>query len=184
MMRTTLKRYTMVIAAALLAACGSDDKKTGTGPDEGGAVVGSFTATLAGDIAGPLAGLAGHASVAEGEDKGFVFAFDDTPAANSTTASLLFIRVNPEAPSVGVHDVVFLDPEMTEDDFVLMGAVTGADGTQWICVAESGSITVTSSSAARVRGSFTVAAVCTSNGENEDEVALSGNFDSRPGEVD
>lgn len=178
----TLKRYAVVMAAVMLAACGDDDK-TGTGP--GGGVAGSFTASAAGDLAANFSGMAAHASVATGEEQGFGFAMEDTPSAGTATASILFIRVNPALPSVGVNPVVVLDESAEESDFMLLAALTDAQGGEWLCTAaEAGSINITSASAQRVRGSFSVPAECIGDGGATKALTLAGNFDSRVGSID
>lgn len=177
-----LKRYTMLVAVALLAACGGDDDKDPAGPGNG-ETVGSFTATLAGDVAGSFSGEAAHASVAQGEEQGFVLALEDAPGNGAATAALLFARVNPAVPGVGQHGVMS-DENGSEDDFAVIGVVTDANGTDWLCYGASGSINVTSSSAARVRGNFTIAGGCISeSSETEQAVTLTGTFDSRSGTV-
>jgi hypothetical protein len=180
----TLKRYAVVMAAVMLAACGDDDK-SGTGPGGGSGVAGSFTASAAGDLVASFSGMAGHASVAAGEEKGFGFAMEDTPSAGTATASILFIRTNPALPSVGANPVVVLDESTSESDFMLLAALTDAQGGEWICTAaDAGAINVTSATAQRVRGSFAVPVECLGNGGATKALTLSGNFDSRVGSID
>lgn len=180
---TTLKRYALVMAAGLLTACGGDDDKKGTptDPGNGGETVGNFTATIAGDMTASLSGEAAHASVSQGESQGFVFAFEDTPSANTATASIIFIKEDPALPGVGAH-AVKMDENMTTSQFGMLAAVTDAQGTEWLCIGSTGTVNVTSSSSSRMRGSFNVTSDCI-NPANEEEqaVTLQGNFDSRTG---
>jgi hypothetical protein len=176
-------RYAMLVAVVALAACGSDDKKSGTGPD-GGAVLGNFSATLTGDIGGSLSGLSAFASANTAESQGFVLAMEDTIANSTASAAILFVKQTPALPGVGTHEVVdFEDPEAGVK-FGLFAAVIGADGSEWVCTATEGTITVSSSSAQRIRGTFNVAAECVGMGAEEPQaMTLSGNFDARVGQV-
>jgi len=176
-------RYAMLVAVAALAACGGDDDKSGTGPDEG-AVLGNFSATLTGDIGGSLSGISAFASASSGESQGFVLAMEDTLANSTASAALLFMKQTPAIPGVGAHDVVdFEDPEAGVK-FGLFAAVIDAGGDEWICTAREGTITVTSSTAQRIKGTFDVAAECVGVGADEPQaMTLSGSFDSRVGLV-
>lgn len=176
-----VQRYAVLSAVALLAACGGDDKKSVTGP--GGSLNGSFTATLSGDIAGALSGLAGHAAVSTGpvDDQGFVMAFQDTPSTGTTTASIAIARANPALPVTG--RIAFKssdDAGFGPNDYVMLAAVTDAQGADWLCVSTGGSMTVSASSAARIRGALAITASCSTAGsEVQKAITLSGNFDSR-----
>ena len=175
-------RYAVLAATALLAACGSDDKKSGTGPDGSG--LGNFTATMSGDITGALSGVAGHAAVSTGEEQGFVMAFEDAPSAGTATASIIIGRENPALPSAGQIAFKSSEGTLTEDDYVMIAAVTDAQGTDWICVSTGGSWTVSASSATRIRGSLAIAASCiTPLSEVQKDITLTGNFDSRQEQV-
>ena len=178
------KRYAMLAAVALLAACGGDDdSRTGTGPD-GGAVLGNFSATLAGDIGGSLTGYSAFASASSGESQGFVLAMEDTLANSTASAAILFIKQTPSIPGVGAHDVVSFDDEAAGVKLGLFAAVIDAQGGEWICTATGGTINVSSSSAQRLQGSFNVAAECVGIGSEEPQaLTLSGSFDSRVGVV-
>lgn len=181
-----VQRYAVLVAAAFLAACGGDDKKSGTGPD-GDGLNGNFTATLTGDITGALAGSAGHAAVSTGEDQGFVMAFDDTPSAGTTTATLIIGRENPALPSTGQHTFKNMDDASVEigpDDYAMLAAVTDAQGTDWICGSTGGTMNVTSSSAARIKGSLNITVSCrTAVSEAQKDITIKGNFDSRGEQV-
>jgi hypothetical protein len=180
----SMKRYTMLVAVAFLAACGGDDDKNPAGPGNGGGeeVVGNFTATLAGDVAASLSGEAAHASVSQGESQGFVLALDDE--ANGAQAGVIFVRANPAIPGTGAHDIVGDAEEMGDDDFAVIAAVTDAAGAEWLCYGIEGTLNVTSSSTARVRGNFTVSGACVSaEVEEEQAITFSGTYDSRGGNV-
>lgn len=176
-----VRRYAMVAAVAVLAACSDDESGTGPG---GSPAMGSFTATMAGDISGSLSGLSAFASASSGESQGFVFAMQDSVANSTAVAALLFVKQSPERPGVGVHEVVAFDAEEAGAKFGLFGAVVDAGGGEWLCTASEGTISVTSSSPQRIRGSFNVAAECMGMGSDETQVlTLSGSFDSRVGTV-
>jgi hypothetical protein len=177
------KRLATLAAVAVLAACGSDDKKSGTGPD-GGAVLGNFSATLSGDIGGSLSGYSAFASANTGESQGFVLAMEDTLANSTASAAILFMKQTPELPGVGAHDVVSFDDEEAGVKLGLFAAVIDADGGEWVCTATEGTINVSSSTAQRIKGTFSVAAECVGIGAEEPQVmTLSGSFDSRVGQV-
>ena len=178
-----VQRYAMLVAVAVLAACGGDDKTSGTGPDET-QLLGNFSATLTGDIGGSLSGLSAFASANTGESQGFVLAMEDTIANSTASAAILFMKQTPALPGVGTHEVVdFEDPEAGVK-FGLFAAVIGADGKEWICTAKDGAITVTSSTAQRLKGTFNVSAECVGIGAEEPQaLTLSGSFDSRVGLV-
>ena len=181
-----VQRYAVLATVALLAACGGDDKKSGTGPD-GTGLDGSFTATLSGDLAGALSGIAGHAAVATGpeDEQGFIMAFEDTPSGNTLTASILIGRENPAMPATG--QIVFKNAEedvIGRNDYMLLAVVTDAQGTDWLCGSTGGSMNISSSSAARIKGSLNITASCQSAGsETPKTITLAGNFDSRQEEL-
>jgi hypothetical protein len=178
-----VQRYAVLAAVALLVAACGDDKKSGTGP--GGSVNGSFTATLSGDITGPLSGIAGHAAVSSGEDQGFIMAFEDTPSNGTATASILIGRENPALPATG--QITFKSAEddvIGANDYVMLAVVTDAQGTDWLCSSTGGGMNVSSSSAARIRGSINVTAMCIEPGSDETkDITIAGNFDSRQEEL-
>lgn len=177
-----MMRYAMPAAVAVLAACSGDDAP-GTGPDVVPAL-GSFTATMAGDISGSLSGLSAFASASSGESRGFVFAMEDSVANSSASAVLVFVKQSPELPGVGAHQVVAFDDAAAGAKFGLFAAVVDAQGGEWLCTASAGTITVTSSSAQRIRGSFSIAAECLGMGSDAPQaLTLGGSFDSRVGTV-
>ena len=179
-----LKRYTMLVAAVLLTACGGDGDKNPAGPGGNGA--GSFTATASGDVAASFSGLAAHASVAQGEDQGFGIAMDDTPSAGTATASIIFVRENPSIPGTGSHPIVTIDAQTSASEFVTIAALTDAQGGQWLCTAaDEGTMTIQSASSSRVRGSFSVEMECQSaTSEATKAVTFAGSFDTRAGTLD
>lgn len=179
----SVRRYMMLAAVAVLTACGGDDDESGTGPDES-PIPGNFSATMAGDIGGSLSGLSAFASADTGESQGFVFAMEDSVANGTASAALLLIKQTPTLPGVGAHEVVSFDDAQAGVKFGLFAAVMDAQGGEWICTASAGTIDVTSSSAQRIRGSFTIAAECLGVGSDEPQaLTLSGSFDSRVGIV-
>ena len=179
-----VQRYAVLATVALLAACGGDDDKSGTGPD-GNGLNGSFTATLSGGLTGALSGIAGHAAISTGEEQGFIMAFEDTPSAGTATASILIGRENPAMPATG--QIAFKnaeDDEIGPNDYVMLAVVTDAAGTDWLCGSTGGSMNISSSSAARIKGSLNITASCSSaTSEAQKSITLAGNFDSRQEEL-
>lgn len=181
-----VRRYAVLAAVAFLAACGDDDT-SGTGPDE--SALGSFSGNVGGDITGALAGVAGHAAVSTGpvDEQGFLMAFEDAPSGSTVTASIVIGRDNPALPSVGQHvfkDAGAEDVEIGANDYVMLAVVTDAQGTDWLCSATGGSMTVSASSAARIQGTLALTASCIAGAsEATKDVTLSGSFDSRAEQV-
>ena len=178
----SMKRYMILASVALLAACGSDDKDS-TGPGSVGAN-GAFSVAVGGDAEGSLSGFAVHASVNQGESQGFVLALNDTTQeSGGVTGSLILGKVNPAIPTPGSHPIASID-EATDNDLWMFGVITDEDGVDWICYSTGGSMSVSSASASRFRGSVSIQATCgQATSDVEAEVTFSGNYDSRSGTV-
>ena len=177
----TMKRYMILASVALLAACGGGDDDNGTGP--GGTTNSAFSLAVGGDAEGTIAGFATHASVSQGESQGFVLAMNDTLEAGGVTGSIIIGKAQPGLPANGSHDIAAID-NAEDGELFMFGGVTDEEGNDWICYSLEGSMNVTQSSTARLRGSVNITAVCESDAfEEPATVTLQGTFDSRGGQV-
>lgn len=146
----------------LVAATGCD-----SGSDDDG--VGSFAATVSGDVTASLRGQAAFATETEdGSTYTAIGLVDDTDPQD------LVVLVVPGTPRSGTFNV---DNEEAGGLFTL---TNGDEGTLYIV--QSGTLTVTRANDRRVEGRFEVEAV--SLVDETDEVSIEGTFEAMPGEVD
>lgn len=178
-----LRTLTLILGAALVTACGGDDDKNPTGPGNGGGtdVNGSFAAEVSGDFADDFAGEAGFASVNTNDERGFFIALSTPDSVESNVAAIIFVREDHTIPGNGTYTIASDSETATASQFVVTGVFENAQQ-GYLCGSTGGSVTVTSSAATRVRGSFAMTMDCV-DVETFEEIAVEveGTFDSRGG---
>jgi hypothetical protein len=195
-MRSTLKFFAAVGTAALLAACGGDKDKniTGTdtdpGPGPGGNVgsLGSFTGASSGELSLALAGSAVFGRASEGlAADGFELGLGafTTTGGTGTPGSVVFFRAQDALPAAGTYEIFDATSGETPDDAqfsVGLRLRPAGESLGYFCQGTGGTLTVTSVSATRIKGSFSVQSACSRTGSSE-EVAVSttGQFDAAKG---
>lgn len=177
-MRSLLAIAALSVAAA---ACGSDSKSpTGPGEDDDQS---SFTATVTGGISKSISGAAAFVADNTDDEVGFAFGFGNEGDA------IIGWRATPGVLPVGQHTVANYaeldEADIPANHLVISFVVAPATGGPRYCLATGGTVTVTSSSANRVRGSLQVNALCsTMDGQDTSvEVAMAGQFDAFGGTV-
>lgn len=167
-----VRRYLLMAAAAVAAACGGD----GTGPDAG-----TFTATVTGDLSLTLTGEAvfGTQSDSSGSLFGIGLVRGD---ANSFDTDIIVIgRGNTTRPGIGTYDIVSaLCGNCTDDDFDAALAIVRPDDVG-AYLSESGTLTITSSSAERIEGTATVTMTSFIQFQNAQTVTIELMFTAVPG---
>jgi hypothetical protein len=173
-LRTLLALAGLTIAAT---ACGGD--KNSMGPDGDGPGASAYSATITGDVSRSLSGQAAFAVDNEDEDVGFGMAM----ARENATDGIFVMRRSPGVLAVGQHTVA--DQSAVEDESEIPANHLAVDvflneaGLSLFCVSTGGTLTVTSSSASRLKGSFQVTAACQDLlGEELSEITVTGTFDA------
>ena len=164
---TTRSLLALAALALTVSACGSDGP---TGNDGGGN--GSFTGTISGDISMSVTGEAMFGTSATNNSFGFVLGNDD--------AGIIFGRETTGLLGVGTHTVYDLvnGDEADAPASQLVGVIgITSGGTDHICFAQGGTVTVTSSTASRMTGSLNVTAECLAGeGQPPRAVTIAGTF--------
>lgn len=169
---------------AALAACGGDKDPTGPGGDP----VTSYKAIFSGGVTRTFQGQAAFASDNSADGIGFAMALSDTKNASADDL-ILFSRGDAGIPGTGTVNLVDYassDPgeEMPASAMIAIAILDADSDTPLFCAASGGSMTFQSSSATRLKGTFTMTMLCgTLTGENQIETQVSGTFDAAGGTV-
>lgn len=149
----TLRVAALAALVPLAAACSDDDASGPRQPQ-----LGSYRMTLAGDHAATHSGAAIFGVDGEGEDQyfGVVLGVDEDDLAN-----LIFLRSGTARLAVGTHQVANTfdsEPDDAEDVEVLLGIGNTTSSTVGFLDGQSGTITVTRSTADELAGTFSITA--------------------------
>lgn len=186
-----MRRFSLLPALLLstalvfsLAACDSNDDDDNGGPG-GGGNLGSYSATLGGDLSGSISGNA-FFSVVDDEDvpggRAFVLVLFDGPVSEAGTSGRLlgFVRMG-DRPGTGQYPIAAEDPE-TSNAVIASYLDFRNEAAGVFFSGESGTFTVTTSSSNRVAGSFTFtgSGFDMSNPQDSQEIngSISGTFDA------
>lgn len=193
-MRSTLQLFTAVGTAALLAACGGSDSKaptgidTGNGSGNGNSTLGSFTGSSTGDIALGLGGSAVFGTESEGlASEGFELGLGAFTASGETgtNGAVVFYRGQDGLPAAGTYQLFDATSDETAEAAQFAAAISlrPQSGTMgYLCSGTGGTLTLSSVSATKVRGSFSVQAVCARPTVDEAvQVSVSGQFEATKG---
>jgi hypothetical protein len=159
-------------AAMLLAACSGSDS---TGPEQGG----SYSAAVSGDLTATISGPAYFGSeTSNGET---VFAV----VLGSNTSPHLVVLASSAAtrPGVGTYDVVGLVSGEGETGWSALHMVGQGNQLVGSFLGVSGTVTITESTAQRVRGTFEYAAEGFIGGSTENteaSISVTGEFNASP----
>ena len=174
----TTRLLLAIPAALLLAACGGSDAPTG--PGDGVGAEGSFTGTVSGALSKSVTGDAVFGtSTSEG---GFALVL------GNETDGFIFGRELVGTLAVGSYAVYNFDDETTDE--VPPTALAGVFGltvgsSEYICGTSGGTVTISSSTGTRLKGSVNVTATCyDAVTAAEKAITLTGQFDSVGGTVD
>lgn len=171
-------RHLLTGAAVCLAlvACGDDDD------DNGPSDVGVFTANLSSGSTG-VASFSGEAyfAVSGGENGEFVIGLVDEQGPPDGV--ILIGREAGGRPGVETYEVEVV-PTAGSDDMQAAAALEYS-GSQWLCQpAETGTLTITSSSSSRVEGSLAVIVLCDQDATgNLVTLSLQASFEAVPGTI-
>jgi hypothetical protein len=169
-----VRRRTLLAAAtvAIVAGCGGD----GTGPNTG-----TFTATVTGDLSMTLTGEAvfGTQTDSTGTSFGVALIRGDPNSFNSDI--IVIGRANEARPASGTYDIVATPcGTCTEDDFdAALAIVRPSDFGAYL--SESGTLTITSSTADRLEGSATVTMSAFFQFQGAQTVTIELTFSAVPG---
>lgn len=153
-----ITRHTLALTSfLLLAACGGGDGPTSPKPGQGG-----FTATVSGAASKSLSGQAGFLVTTNL----FTIALNNTAG----TGSIQFSRLA-GVPAVGTYQ---LDANAEPSSGAFVAIYSG--GGQENYIASTGSLTITSSSADRIAGTFSFTGTGGTSGSAS--VSVSGSFDA------
>jgi len=163
--------------AAAVAACGGE---TSAPPDQG-----SFQATVSGDLSLNLSGTAVFGT--QGPDfEGFGIALVSGVVGQNNSDYILMARDNTARPAAGEYEIVDVNcTGCTADDFsaVYLHQLTLFD--IGVYTSLSGTLTIESSSAEQMTGSFTLTATAfvISGDVTAEDVSLQGTFRAVPGAI-
>jgi hypothetical protein len=172
-------RWIALAAAAVLAACGGDDKDA-TGPGNGGGAT-TFSADVSGDLQASLKGAAlfGQATDPEYGDV-FGLEMSETGAGEGF---IQVVRLGGEVPSPGTYAIAdALNGTPADGDFVAMAFDSDNGEPTAIFVATGGTLKVTSASGSAFKGTFTFNAQggLFSDPETTLSIKVSGSFHATP----
>jgi hypothetical protein len=161
-------------------ACGDDDS---TGPNNSGRFTGTLKITGQQDVA--LKGVALHADSIDEEGAGFGIGLGADSTAHST---IVFYRAKegvPTAKAYTLHDLTG-EADPANDAFVAVAVTHSNDDAKTaLCVSKAGTLTITSASSTKMKGTFNLTATCTKlTGGAPYTSTLSGTFDSKKGSVE
>lgn len=161
--------FILLFTVAFFFGCDDDDGPTGPEGE------GSFTVTISGDISRQFSGSAVFAINKEQGEEGFALALAAGEDNEETLMLVSFFLVTGTPPGKGTY---VIGESATETIFHSWYNATGEYNEMFF--AESGSITVNSSSNTRFAGSFQYTAKGWISGdyETEKEVNITGNFDA------
>jgi len=164
-----------VIAVATVAACGGDPAEPGP--------QGSFQASVTGDLS---LSLSGGAVFGHQEGGGFVIAMEQGNVGGSSAELVMIGRDSPVQPAAGTYEMVSgtcLD--CTPEDFsgLYLHQITVLDLGLYVSV--SGTLSIDTSTAERVTGSFsfTATSFILSGDVTAEDLALEGTFSAVPGTI-
>ena len=170
--------------AVLVTACGGSDSKSPTEPG-GNNDNSSYTASISGGYTKSLTGKSAFASDNSDNEVGFVLALGTEDEDNGD--AMLIWRAQAGVLSAGTYQ--FADFANTEGDIpatqfagTLVFSLTGENSA--LCSVTSGTLTVTQSSASRLKGSINAQASCIDvSSSSEKTITMTGNFDAIGGTV-
>ena len=180
----SISRRALGIAALVVAvlggvtACssGGGDDVTGTNPP--GGTVGSFNATVSGAMSATLSGSAAFGSSTVSGSQGFAIALVPTSGTNS----IIFGRVNAQAPGTGTYQIADFATQSSVSGAMIAALIAGSGQSGQIYVSTSGTLTITSSSADEIKGNFTVSASAVTVSGTQ-AVTMTGTFTARKGAI-
>jgi hypothetical protein len=167
-----------LLVAVLGAACGGGSGDDTTAPNPPGGSVGSFSATVSGAMTASLSGSAAFGSSTVSGSQGFAIAL--VPA--SGTNSIIFARVNAQAPGTGTYQIADFATQSSVSGAMIAALIAGSAQSGQIYISTSGTLTITSSSSDEIKGNFTVAASAVTVSGTQ-TVTLTGTFTARRGAI-
>ena len=168
--------------AVLVTACGGSDSKSPTEPG-GGNDNSSYSASIAGGYTRTLTGKSAFASDNSDNEVGFALALGTEDGNND---AILFWREQAGVLGTGTYDIVdYVELEtVPADKLSAMIVFEPAANSAVLCHLTTGTLTVTQSSATRLKGSITGNADCIDvTASTEKTVTVTGNFDAIGGTV-
>ena len=168
--------YPFAIALALLVpACSDSGSPSGQG---------SFSATVAGDLTLSFTGCAVFAIATQGANQGFAIALERQGSSQVDRDVVLLARFNTQRPGVGTYSIVSSSCNTcTDDDFDAGYVLYRPSGDYAFFASESGTLTITESTAQRVVGTLTFAATWLASSPNitARDITIMASFTAVPG---
>ncbi|MBE0594770.1 MAG: hypothetical protein IH616_20485 [Gemmatimonadales bacterium] len=168
--------YPFAIALALLLpACSDSGSPSGQG---------SFSATVTGDLTLSFTGRAVFAIATQGANQGFAIALERQGATQVDRDVVVLARFNTQRPGVGNYSIVSNSCNTcTDDDFDAGYVLYRPSGDFGFFASESGTLTITESTAERVVGTLTFDAswVLSSDNITARDITITASFTAVPG---
>lgn len=167
---------TFALALALLVPACSDSG----GPSNQG----SSSVTVSGDLALNFAGRAVFGIATQGEQQGFAIALERQGTSQIDRDVILLARLNTQRPAAGTYSIVASSCNTcTDDDFDAGFVLYRPSGDFAFFASESGTLTITVSTAERIVGtlSFDATWVLSSDNITARDITITASFTAVPG---
>lgn len=168
----------IVLALALLAPACSDSG----GPSDQG----SFAATVTGDLSLSFTGRAVFGIATQGTQQGFLIALERQGSTEVDRDVVVLARFNTQRPAVGTYDIVSSSCNTcTDDDFDAGYVLYRPSGDFAFFASETGTLTITESTAERIVGtlSFDAAWVLSSENITARDITITASLTAVPGQL-
>ena len=167
-----MKAIRSIVVTALAVMVGACSDSTGPG------LTGDFSGTVTGDQTKSLEGDAFFSfGTVFGSPANFALLLLEGGALGESDGFILIGRGQQDRPAVGTYAIVGEDETPDPAEFVATWFPTGEEGGEF--VSTSGSVTITSSSSRRLRGTFEFDAVGSAGDPPAlTEITISGSFDA------
>jgi hypothetical protein len=174
---TRAVRVVTLALALLLPACSDSGGPAGQG---------SFSATVTGDLTNSFTGRAVFGIATQGANQGFAIALERQGATQVDRDVVILARFNTQRPGIGTYSIVSSACDTcTDDDFDAGYVLYRPSGDFAFFASESGTLTITESSADRIVGTlnFDATWILSSDNITARDIAITASFTAVPGQL-
>jgi hypothetical protein len=163
-------RILALTLAAVILACGDSSNPSNQG---------SFTASITGDLTSSLTGRAVFGVGTQGSNQGFVIALERQGSSQIDRDVIVVGRLNTQRPGEGTYPIVSCaGGACGNDDFDAGYVFYRTSGESGLFLSESGTLTITESSAEQIVGTMTFDAP---SALSMDQITITASFTAVPG---
>ena len=174
---TRAVRFAALVLALLLPACSDSG-----GPSNQG----SFSATVTGDLSLAFTGRAVFGVATQGTQQGFLIALERQGSTQVDRDVVVLARFNTQRPAAGTYAIVSSSCNTcTDDDFDAGYVLYRPSGDFGFFASETGTLTITESTAERIVGTLSFDAVWVLSSDNitARDITVSASFTAVPGQL-